>query len=76
MVGVPAQPVTYVTHSVGMRHGSHVAQGPAAARTVRVVGQQSVAQGTVTLETLMYRGQTWFVVGRGQVGVRQEAFNY
>lgn len=79
---MPAQPVMYVTHSVGMWQGSHVSVAMASSQgtsvevcssTVVVVGQQSVVQGTVTLDTLMYKGQTWSVAGGGQVGFGQEA---
>lgn len=72
--GPPAQPVMYVTHSVGMWHGSHSSsQGPTASSAVVVSGQQSVEQGIVTLDLLMYRGQTWSGSGGGQEGFGQEA---
>jgi hypothetical protein len=58
MVGVPIHPVVYVIHSVGIRHGSQVEHGPAASYVVLVFGQQSVAQGTVIIDTLMYKGHT------------------
>ena len=76
MVDVPAHPVVYVIHSVGIRHGSHVGQGwvpVAATYAVGVRGQQSVAHGTVVLDTLMYMGHIRSVAGGGHDRVGQLA---
>jgi len=55
----PGQPVVKMVSSVGMRHGSHVGQGPHEYVAVGVKGQQSVAHETVVLLTLRYKGQIW-----------------
>jgi len=73
MVGVPGHPVVYVIHSVGTRHGLQLGHGPMGSYTVLVVGQQSLAHGTVTLDTFMIRGQTWVVGGGAQERVGQVA---
>jgi hypothetical protein len=60
-------PVVYVIHSVGMGHRSHVVlHGPVLWYVVVVVGQQSVAHGTVMLDTARYNGHTWPGGGIGQ----------
>ena len=75
--------MVYVIHSVGMRQGSQVGQlsepapvrdpVPASTVVVPVVGQQSVAHGTVVDDTLMYCGHTRSVGGGAQVRGGQRA---
>lgn len=73
MVAVPAQPVVYVTHSVGTGQLAHVGHAPVDTYDVAVVGQQSVAHGTVTLDTRMYSGQMTSVGGGAHDSVGQVA---